>query len=101
MKIEFEVTNRQAAVVAIIAVATFLTGSMQGADWQKDQMQEAGWIGPDDWSCHTVRGGPDSDGMVRLFNDSMSFEQCGLSTDHRVIAHSAFERSATGGTGAE
>ena len=101
MRIEFEVTRRQAWTVFALSLIVFITGVMYGAWLEKQKMQEAGWIGPDDWSCHTVRGGPGSDGLVWLFNDSMSFEQCGLSTNHRVIAHSAFERSATGGTGPE
>lgn len=98
MKIDVEITQRQAATVLFLAAIAFIVGVMYGADLQKEQMQEAGWIGPDDWSCLTVNGGPGSDGLVRLFNDSMSFDQCGLSGDHRVIANSVYERSAKGHT---
>lgn len=99
MRIELEVSQRQAAAVLFLAAVAFIAGTMYGSGLQKKQMQEAGWIGPDDWACLNFKGGPDSNGIVRLFNDSMSFEQCGLSDDHRVIANSVYERPAAGDDG--
>lgn len=68
VKIECEVTQRQAMAVFLIAAVAFIAGTIYGASLQKQEMQGAGWIGPNDWSCHIVTGGPDSDDIVRLFN---------------------------------
>lgn len=96
MRIDFEITQWQATAVLVLLCIVFLMGAMYAASKQKTQMQKAGWVGPDDWSCLKFKGGPDSDGIVHLFNDSMGFEQCGLSDNHRIIANSVYERSATG-----
>ncbi|WP_226483173.1 hypothetical protein [Natrinema amylolyticum] len=90
MKVSFEITEKQATAVVVLAVIVFVIGAAVGAAERQEKLQSDGWVSPDDWSCMILHGDPDGDSIIKLFNDSMSFHKCATSDDHRIVSNAAF-----------